>query len=224
MDFHDHSRPTRFRALLQSEGGRVAIVCCRRGAAVYRQGDAGASVLYLESGRVRLSVIDRGGREAVLGFLDAGAFLGEEALHGGQDRRETAIAVTPVQALAVETSHMIRLVEMQPVVRAQLLTHILARQTSLEASLAAQLLGSSEQRLARVLLMLAACGNRRGCTCPLPEVSQTILAEMVGTTRSHVNLFLKKFREQGFIRPRDGALLMTPSLLAVAEGARPRVH
>jgi CRP-like cAMP-binding protein len=180
-------------------------------------------VLYIEDGRVRLSVVDRSGKEAVVGLLGAGAFLGEEALGGLAARRETAIALTPVRVLVVEKGQMLRLLRTEHRVTDRFVAHVLARHAAIEANLIDQLLGSSEQRVARCLLGLAGCDDRGRCASALPNVSQSIIAEMVGTTRSRVNRFIARFRKLGLVERRGGTLVVTPALLDVAAGDDSRV-
>ena len=207
-----------FRIHLDSLRIPCAVVDYRAGAVLYRQADVCDSVMHVESGRVRLSVRERGGREGLIGLIGPGGFLGEEALAGLPERRETATAITAVTVLVVAKARMLRLVHTDSVVSDLLVAHLLARGTSLEHGLSDQLLLSSEQRVARCLLDLAECRCQLGRTCVLPPVSQSVIAEMAGTTRSHVNMFMAKFRKLGLIQQRAGALLVTPALLAVIDG------
>lgn len=170
---------------------------------------------YIEKGRVRLAHTTRGGNCAICGLVASGAFLGEDVLSGYPVRRQTAVAIIATQVIAVARAPMIRLLHAQQPIADRFIAHILARHSPLEADLADQLLHPAEQRVARALLVLAGCGERGLCRCALPDVSQEVIAEMVGTTRSRVNRFLGKFRRLGLIT-RDGATLhITPSLLRV---------
>jgi CRP-like cAMP-binding protein len=193
------------------------------GEVIFFQGDQADRVMYIEAGRVRMAVAAASGKEAICGLLEAGAFLGEDVLAGRTDRRETATAMTAAELLAIETSDMIRVLHSQPEIVAQFITRIIARSVQFEADLVAQLLSSSEQRLARTLLMLAGCGERPASPCVLPHVPQEILAEMVGTTRSRVNVFMGRFKKLGCIANHHGELLLAPSLLrAIRDGGVPK--
>jgi CRP-like cAMP-binding protein len=215
MQPQNDRRPWNVRALLESTGTPFAVASHRQRAVIFFQGDACDSVMRIEKGRVRLAVTAPSGKEAIIGLLGTGAFLGEEALGGHAVRRQTATAMTATEVLVVAKAQMIRLLRTQPAIADRFIAHILARHTRLEADLADQLLNSSEQRLAGTLLVLADCGERRSCRCVLPDVSQEIIAEMVGTTRSRVNFFMGKFKKLGFIEENGGVLQVTPSLLHV---------
>ncbi len=140
--------------------------------------------MYVESGRVWLAVTAPGGTEAIRGLVDAGAFFGEEALTGCAEQRQSATAMTDTQVLAVSTGHFLRLLRTEPGLVDRLVAHLLARHSGLEDTLTEQLLYSSEQRLAHLLPVLANCDGRHARRCGLPDLSQKIIAEMVGTTRS----------------------------------------
>jgi CRP-like cAMP-binding protein len=200
------------RALLESTGTPFRVAGYRQGGVIFLQGDPGDSVMHVESGRVRLAVTSPSGKEAICGLLGPGAFVGEEALAGPAVRRQTATAMTATEVLVVGRAQMSRLVRTEPAIGDRLIAHILARHTRLEADLADQLLNSSEQRLAHALLVLAACDERHPCSCALPDVSQEIIAEMVGTTRSRVNVFLGQFKKRGFIEEEGGVIHVNPSL------------
>ena len=216
-------RPLNVRALLESTGTPFAVAGYEQRAVIFSQGDPCDSVMHIEKGRVRLAVTAPSGKEAICGLLGTGAFLGEEALGGHAVRRQTATAMTATEVLVVAKAQMIRLLRTQPAIADRFIAHILARNTRLEADLTDQLLNSSEQRLARTLLVLADCGERRPCRCVLPDVSQEIIAEMVGTTRSRVNVFMGKFKKLGFIEEHDGVLQVKPSLLHVVHDGNPDV-
>jgi CRP-like cAMP-binding protein len=208
----DH-RPLNLRALLESTGTPFAVAAYGPRAVIFLQGNACEGVIQIEKGCVRLSVTARGGKEAICGLLGTGAFLGEEVLGGHAVRRQTATAITATEVLVVPKGQMIRLLRSHPAIADRLIAHIVARHTHLEADVADQILKSSEQRLARTLLVLAGCDERGPCRCVLPEVSQEIIAEMVGTTRSRVNLFMGKFKKLGFIEEDGGVIEVKSSLL-----------
>jgi CRP/FNR family transcriptional regulator, cyclic AMP receptor protein len=183
-------------------------------AIVFAQGDPATSVMYLEKGIVRLSVVSHAGKEAVIAVLDAGHFFGEGCLAGQSVRMATATAMAASTILGVERPDMVRQLHSQPAFADRFLTHMLTRNIRIEEDLIDQLFNSSEKRLARTLLLLARYGEPDASHRTLPRVSQETLAEMVGTTRSRVNFFMNKFRKLGFIE-YNGGLKVHNSLLSV---------
>jgi len=181
---------------------------------IFAQGDPAASVMYIEKGAVRLSVLSHAGKEAVVGVLEAGHFFGEGCLAGQLHRMATATAMAPSTILAVEKSDMVQRLHAAPVFADRFLTHMLTRNIRIEEDLVDQLFNSTEKRLARTLLLLARYGQPEASHRALPKVSQEVLAEMVGTTRSRVNFFMNKFRKLGFI-DYNGDLKINNSLLSV---------
>ena len=209
------------RALLESTATPFTIVDYGPRAAIFRQGDPCDSVMHIERGRVWLAVTARSGKEAICGLLDTGAFLGEEALIGCGERRQSAIAMTATQVLVVAKAHMIRLLHTQPGLMDRFIAHLLARNIRLEADLTDQIFNSSEQRLAHTLLVLANWDERFARRGALPDLPQEIIAEMVGTTRSRVNAFMGKFKKRGFIEDHSGVLYVNPVRLhLVPDGDR----
>jgi CRP/FNR family cyclic AMP-dependent transcriptional regulator len=184
-------------------------------ATIFAQGDPATSVMYLEKGVVRLSVLSHAGKEAVVAVLDAGHFFGEGCLAGQSQRMATATAMAPCTVLAVQKRDMVRHLHAQPAFADRFLTHMLTRNIRIEEDLIDQLFNSSEKRLARTLLLLARYGEHQASHRALPKVSQELLAEMVGTTRSRVNFFMNKFRKLGFIDYNDDGLKINNSLLSV---------
>jgi CRP/FNR family transcriptional regulator, cyclic AMP receptor protein len=183
-------------------------------AMIFAQGSPATSVMYLVEGTVRLSVLSHAGKEAVVALLDAGDFFGEGCLAGQTQRMATATAMTPSTILVVEKPEMVRQLHTQPAFADRFLTHMLTRNIRIEEDLIDQLFNSSEKRLARTLLLLARYGEPEASHRALPKVSQEVLAEMVGTTRSRVNFFMNKFRKLGFIE-YNGALKINNALLSV---------
>jgi CRP/FNR family cyclic AMP-dependent transcriptional regulator len=181
---------------------------------IFAQGDPATSVMYIENGAVRLSVLSHAGREAVVAVLEAGHFFGEGCLVGQMHRMATATAIAPSTILVVEKSEMVRQLHAAPAFADRFLTHMLTRNIRIEEDLVDQLFNSTEKRLARTLLLLARYGEPEASHRALPKVSQEVLAEMVGTTRSRVNFFMNKFRKLGFI-DYNGALKVNNSLLSV---------
>jgi CRP/FNR family cyclic AMP-dependent transcriptional regulator len=181
---------------------------------IFDQGDPAISVLYVEAGTVRLSVLSHSGKEAVVAVLDAGHFFGEGCLAGQSQRMATATAMAPCTVLSVEKPEMVSQLRRRPEFAERFLTHMLTRNIRIEEDLIDQLFNSTEKRLARTLLLLARYGEPEASHRALPRVSQELLAEMVGTTRSRVNFFMNKFRKLGFI-DYNGALKVNNSLLSV---------
>jgi len=201
-------------AFLNSPGVARRIVAYAPAATIFAQGDVADTVFYVQHGRVKLSVVSQTGKEAVVGVLSPGDFFGEGALAGQPIRLATATAMTASQILVVPKRHMIRLLHQQFALSDRFIAHMLARNTRLEEDLVDQLFNASEKRLARTLLLLARYGKPDGPHHVLPKISQEVLAEMVGTTRSRVNFFMNKFRKLGFIE-YNGGLKVHRALLSV---------
>ena len=183
-------------------------------ATIFVQGDPATSVMYVQKGAVRLSVLSHAGKEAVVAVLDVGHFFGEGCLAGQSQRMASASAMAPCTILTVEIKEMVQQLHSQPAFADRFLTHMLTRNIRIEEDLIDQLFNSSEKRLARTLLLLARYGEPGKAHRTLPRVSQEVLAEMVGTTRSRVNFFMNKFRKLGFI-DYNGGLKINNSLLTV---------
>jgi CRP-like cAMP-binding protein len=198
---------------LESAGLTRRITKYARGAAVFSQGDAATDVFYLQQGSIKLSVLSRTGKEAVVAILGPGDFFGEGCLAGQPRRMATAHVLTPSTVLVVEKAEMLDLLHGQPDLADRFLSHMLARNIRVEEDLIDQLFNPSEKRLARALLLLARYGSDDR-PLPLPKLSQETLAEMVGTTRSRINFFMNKFRDLGFIE-YNGELKVNSSLLTV---------
>jgi len=209
------------RELLESSGTPFTIARYLSRAYLFVQGDPCQSVMQIQTGRVWLAVTTPDGREAICGVLAAGAFLGEDALTGRAVRRQTATAMTATEVLVVATADFTRLLHTYEAIAERFIAHTLARNARLEAELAEQLLYPAERRLAHTLLELAGCDERHPCRCVLPDVSQEILAEMVGTTRSHVNAFIGKFRRRGFVEKAGGVLRVNPARMQAASARLP---
>jgi CRP/FNR family transcriptional regulator, cyclic AMP receptor protein len=200
--------------VLDFTGARSQRVDYGPAATIFAQGDPATSVMYVEKGAVRLSVLSHAGKEAVVAVLDGGHFFGEGCLAGQLQRMATATAMTPCTIVAVEKQEMVRHLRDQPEFADRFLTHMLTRNIRIEEDLIDQLFNSSEKRLARTLLLLARYGEPEASHRALPRVSQELLAEMIGTTRSRVNFFMNKFRKLGFIE-YNGGLKIHNSLLTV---------
>ena len=201
-------------AFLESAGSARKIVEFHPSEVIFSQGDPCESVMYLQSGSVKLSVLSKTGREAVVGLLGPGDFFGEGCLTGQPVRIGSATALVNSGVLLIEKEAMVSLLHEQHGFSDRFITHMLARNIRIEEDLVDQLFNSSEKRLARTLLLLARYGKHDMPVRPVPPISQETLAEMIGTTRSRVNFFMKKFQRLGFIEYKDG-LKVNNSLLTV---------
>ena len=202
------------QAFLGSAGVARRIVDYRRTEVIFAQGDPCQSVLYIQRGGVRLSVLSKAGREAIMAMLGPGDFFGEGCLAGQSVHTGSATAITSCTILLVDKDQMVRLLHKQHALSDRFIAHMLARNIRIEEDLIDQLFNSSEKRLARTLLLLARYGKYDAPVRAVPPISQETLAEMVGTTRSRVNFFMKKFQRLGFIDYTDG-LKVNNSLLTV---------
>ena len=199
---------------LEWAGVRTQRVAFGPGATIFAQGDPATTVMHVENGSVRLSVLSHSGKQAVIAVLDVGYFFGEGCLAGQSQRMATATAIAPCTIITVEKDDMVRHLHAQRAFADRFLTHMLTRSIRIEEDLIDHLLNSSEKRLARTLLLLARYGQPEVSHRALPRLSQETLAEMVGTTRSRINFFMNKFRKLGFIE-YNGALKINNSLLSV---------
>ena len=202
------------QAFLDSAGIARKVVEYRSNELIFAQGDPSDHVLYVQTGRVKLSVVSKTGRQAVVAMLGPGDFFGEGGLAGQPVRMGSATAVTDCTILLVEKAPMARLLHEEHELSDRFIAHMLARNIRVEQDLVDQLFNGSEKRLARTLLLLARYGTHDQPVRPVPPISQETLAEMVGTTRSRVNFFMKKFQRLGFIDYTDG-LKVNNSLLTV---------
>ena len=195
-------------------GERRTTVNYPRNGIVFSQGDRADAIFYIQRGRVKLSVVSKEGKGAVVGILGPGDFFGEGCLTAGTVRMATASALTESLIVRFEKAAMMRALKEQPEFSAMFISHLLARNARIEADLVDQLFNSSEKRLARVLLLLANFGKEGRPELVIPTVSQEMLAEMIGTTRSRVSFFMNKFRKLGFI-DYNGGLEVHNSLLNI---------
>jgi CRP-like cAMP-binding protein len=184
---------------LSKVGKGKTLVRYRKGDVIFAQGDVANAVFFINDGKVKLSVVSKRGKEAVVGLLEAGSFFGEGCLNGHTRRLATASALTEGQVMRLAKKEMLRVLQAEPDFAARFMTYLLERNSRVEEDLVDQLFNSSEKRLARVLLLLAHFGKERAPEPILPKISQETLAEMVGTTRSRVSFFMNKFRRLGFI-------------------------
>ncbi len=201
-------------AFLNSAGLARKVEAYRRSQKIYSQGDPATSVMYIQEGGVKLSVVNEVGKEAVVAILGLADFLGEGCLAGQEIRMGTATAIVPTTILVIEKTEMMRVLHSEHALSDRFMSYILSRNIRIEEDLIDQLFNSSEKRLARTLLLLARYGTESEPQRVRPKVSQEMLAEMIGTTRSRVNFFMNKFRKLGFIR-YNGGLKVHSSLLSV---------
>jgi CRP/FNR family cyclic AMP-dependent transcriptional regulator len=203
------------QAFLDSAGVSRRVVEYRRSQRMYSQGDSAKSVMYVQKGGVKLSVVNEVGKEAVVAILVPGDFFGEGSMAGQSVRMGTATAVTPTTLLVIEKNEMIRVLHAEHAFSDRFLSYMLSRNIRIEEDLIDQLFNSTEKRLARTLLLLTRYGKEPPPQKMLPKVSQEMMAGMIGTTRSRVNFFMNKFRKLGFIQYSSGGLQIHSSLLSV---------
>jgi CRP/FNR family transcriptional regulator, cyclic AMP receptor protein len=202
------------QAFLNTTGVARRIVTYRRGQKIYTQGDLASSVMYVQEGGVKLSVVSTVGREAVVALLGVGDFFGEVCLTGLPFRMGTATAITLTTILVIGKEEMVRVLHGEHKLSDRFIAYLLTRNIRVEEDLVDQLFNSIEKRLARTLLLLARYGKQDQPRKVLPKLSQETLAEMIGTTRSRVNFFMNKFRKLGFI-DYNGELEVHTTLLTV---------
>ncbi|HUK55004.1 MAG TPA: Crp/Fnr family transcriptional regulator [Candidatus Binatia bacterium] len=199
---------------LDSAGVARKIAEFKKNDTLFSQGDPGKEVIYIQKGRVKLSVVNEVGKEAVVAILGPGDFVGEGCMAGQPVRIATATALAVTTALLIEKSEMTRVLHLEQAFSDRFISFMLTRNIRIEEDLVDQLFNSSEKRLARALLLLARYGKKESPETMLPRVSQEMLAEMIGTTRSRVNFFMNKFRKLGFIH-YNGGIKVHDSLLSV---------
>ena len=199
---------------LQSVGASRSVEAFRKKQTIFSQGDSADSVMYVQNGSVKLTVVNESGKEAVVAIFGSGDFFGEGGMAGQKLRMATATAVVPTAILIIEKDEMARVLHTEHALSDRFISHILARNIRVEADLVDQLFNSTEKRLARTLLLLARYGEEGQSEKILQKVSQETLAEMIGTTRSRVNMFMTKFRKLGLIE-YNGRIKINKSLLTV---------
>src|SRR5579864_580989 len=193
----------------------------RKGEIILSQGDDADAVFYIKKGKVKVTVVSKQGKEAVIAILGTDEFVGEGCLIGQPKRLATACAMSECVTMRVDKTEIQRLLRDEPTFSQMFVSHVLARTARVEEDLVDQLFNSTEKRLARLLLLLANFG-KEGRPEPLMEkITQETLAEMIGTTRSRVSHFMNKFREAGFI-DYNGHLEVHSSLLSVVLADQPR--
>jgi CRP/FNR family cyclic AMP-dependent transcriptional regulator len=199
---------------LESAGASRKVAEFRKKQVIFSQGDAADSVMYIQRGSVKLTVVNESGKEAVMAIFGPGDFFGEGGMAGQTIRIATATAMAPTTVLIIGKDEMTRVLRTESSLSDRFINYMLARNIRVEADLIDQLFNSTEKRLARTLLLLARYGEEDQSEQVLQKVSQETLAEMIGTTRTRVNLFMNKFRELGFIE-YNGGIKINKSLLTV---------
>jgi CRP/FNR family cyclic AMP-dependent transcriptional regulator len=208
--------PTRFdpTTFLKRVGSGKTRLTPAKNHTIFSQGDAADAVFFIQTGKVKLSIVSHQGKEAVLALLESGAFFGESCLAGQLVRMATATAQENSVLVRIEKAAMIRVLHKDAAFSEVFMSYLLKHNMRIEEDLVDQLFNSSEKRLARVLLLLAHFGKDGKPESVVPKVSQETLAEMIGTTRSRVSFFMNKFRKLGFIN-YNGELHVHSSLLNV---------
>jgi len=202
------------RTFLSQVGKGRTLADHRLNHVIFAQGDAADSIFYIHKGKVKLTVVSKRGKEAVVAILGAGEFFGEGCLARQVKRMATATAMSAASIARIEKTAAVRVLHEEPAFTEMFLQHLLARSIRIEEDLVDQLFNSSEKRLARVLLLLANFGKEGEPDIVIAKISQQTLAEIVGTTRSRVSFFMNKFRKLGFIS-YNGHLEVHSSLLNV---------
>jgi CRP/FNR family transcriptional regulator, cyclic AMP receptor protein len=203
--------PKRFLSTIGE--GRKAVAVPRK-QRIFAQGDSADAVFYVQTGKVKLTVVSKTGKEATIGIVGEGDFFGEGSLAGQALRMGSATAMTNCAILRIETKAMMEVLHREHKFSDLFVAYLLARNIRYEEDLVDQLFNSSEKRLARILLLLAHFGKEGKPETVVPKISQEMLAEMVGTTRPRVSFFMNRFRKLGFIH-YNGGLQVHSSLLSV---------
>ena len=210
------------KAFLSRVNGGRAISEYRKDKVVFRQGDPSDAVFYIQSGKVKKTVVSEQGKEAVVAILETGDFFGEGCLAGEVLRLSTVTALTKCVIVRISKTDITRVIHEEPAFAELFIAHLLARNSRVEEDLVDQLFNSSEKRLARTLLLLANFGKEGRPEPIIAKVSQETLAEMIGTTRSRVSFFMNKFRKLGLI-DYNGSIEIHSSLLNVVLHDQPQL-
>ena len=208
--------------LAEMDGGRSVLIF-RKNRKVFSQGDPADAVFYIQEGKVKVCVISERGKEAVVAIHGEGDFFGEGCLSGQSVRLATAMAMTECVITQIDKAAMVRVLHDEPQFSERFMSHLLARNSRVEEDLVDQLFNSSEKRLARTLLLMANFGKEGSPERVITKVSQETLAEIIGTTRSRVSLFMNKFRKLGLIS-YNGSLEVHKSLLSMVLHETPQIR
>ncbi len=202
------------KAFLAKVGKDRTLADYEKSQRIFSQGDLADAIFYIQTGKVKLSVVSKQGKEAVVAILGSDDFFGEGCLAGQPRRMASASAMPACSIMRLEKRAVIRLLHDQPAFAELFLRYLLSRNIRIEEDLVDQLFNSSEKRLARVLLLMANFGKEGKAESVIPKISQETLAEIVGTTRSRVSFFMNRFRKLGFIQ-YNGGLEVHSSLLNI---------
>jgi CRP/FNR family transcriptional regulator, cyclic AMP receptor protein len=208
--------------LSKVNGGR-SVSNYRKNQIVYTQGDPADSVFYIQSGKIKKTVVSEQGKEAVVALLGTGDFFGEGCLTGQRLRLETVSAMVQCVIVRISKADITRVIHEEPAFAELFISHLLARNSRVEEDLVDQLFNSSEKRLARTLLLLANFGKDGDPEPVIAKISQETLAEIIGTTRARVSLFMNKFRRLGLI-DYNGHIEVHRSLLNVVLHEKPEIR
>jgi CRP/FNR family cyclic AMP-dependent transcriptional regulator len=211
------------QAFLAKAGTGRALLNYRKNRVIFAQGDAADSVFYIQSGKVKLTVVSEQGKEAVVGILEPQQFFGEGCLNGHAIRIGTARAMEPSLITSITRKAMLALLRKEPKFSEFFVAYLLTRSRRVEEDLIDQLFNSSEKRLARLLLLLANFGKNGKPTPVDASIDQGTLAEMIGTTRPRVSFFMNKFRKLGLIS-YNGRLEVHPAMLNAVLHEKPEIH
>ncbi|HKV04991.1 MAG TPA: Crp/Fnr family transcriptional regulator [Candidatus Acidoferrales bacterium] len=192
-----------------------AVVCYEKDETIYSQGDRADSAMHVRAGAVKLTVVSKQGKEAIVALLGAGDYFGEGCITGQRLRNATATAISPTSILTLGKKEIVHLLHTNQRFSDHFISYLISHIFKVEEDLVDQLFNSTEKRLARALLLLARFGKEGRPETVVPAISQEALAEMIGTTRSRVNIFMTKFRKMGLIDYDDAALRVRNSLLDV---------
>jgi CRP/FNR family transcriptional regulator, cyclic AMP receptor protein len=201
------------KTFLSTLNGGRKIVAFAKKQTIFVQGDSSDAVFYLQTGKVKLTVVSKSGKEATIGILNEGAFFGEGCLTGQPLRLCAATAISDCSVMRIDKKSMMEVLHREHAFSDMFVAYLLSRNIRYEEDLVDQLFNSSEKRLARILLLLAHFGKDGKPETVIPKISQEMLAEMIGTTRSRVSFFMNKFRKLGFIDYHAGDELQVHSSL-----------
>ena len=215
--------PINPKEFLATAGAGRTLSKYRKNGKIFAQGEQATAVFYILAGEVKLTVVSEQGRVAVIGILAKDEFFGEGCLTGQPKRMATATSIHGSEILKISRDVMLHAMRTQPALSHFVMSHVLTRSIRVEADLVDQLFNSSEKRLARALLLLANFGKEGKPEPIITKVTQETLAEMIGTTRSRVSLFMNKFRKMGFIA-YNGTIEVHSSLLSVVLADQPAIH
>ena len=202
------------QAFLATVGMARTITQCQKDHKIFSLGEAADAIFYIQEGKVKITVTAKQGKQAVIAILGQGDFFGDGCIAGQPVRMTTATAIARSSILRIEKDEMLRVLQEEPGLSGRFISHLLSRNIRMEEDLVDQLFNSSEKRLARALWLLAHYGKEGKPETVVPEISQQILAEMIGTTRSRVSFFMNRFRKLGLIK-YNGGLQVQSSLGAM---------